>query len=562
MASRPGLRDRARELEVFLGDPLRPDGPLSYAQAVADDQRQQFPDSSLDRLHEWGYPAYQVPQSLGGRLSSLEELVALGRVVAGRDPAVAVIANSPLAAAMPVWLAGNPAQQQQVARAVLDGQRVALGLTERDHGADLLASEVTALRTPAGYVLNGGKWLINNVRRARFLCLLVREPQRQGLRSLSLLLIDLEQLPPSSYELLPRIPTHGICGADIAGIRFQGSTVPDSACLGRPGRGLELTAQSLLVTRTLVPGLSLGALDTALRCTIRFLRERRLYGGPAIDIPFVRDELAAAFLDLSVAEVVTRCCVRILHLLPSLAPVSSAVAKFIVPQVVESRVRALSTVLGARSFLREDHWSGIFEKLHRDVRLFGLFDGSGPVVLSALAAQASVLTEEDTDAHRADGVFQQDENGAALGSAFDASTLEAVADEDPVTAGLDEVCTALERLAGGDNDLREAACLLQALGRELRAASKSAVDPRSETGQRLGESYARLFAAVSLARTWLASPVGGPGVPPPWLAAGLVALLRPGTRMPRSTAVSLCAELLRQDADQPVFSMFHAPGGG
>lgn len=481
---------------------------------------------------------------------SLEELVALGRVVARRDPAVAVIANAPVAAAMPVWLAGTPAQQKEVAQAVLDGQRVALGLTEEEHGADLLASEVTGRRTGAGYVLNGTKWLINNIRLARFLCLLIRDPEREGFRSLSLLLVDLEVLSPSSYELLPKIRTHGVRGADIAGIRFRDALVPGAACIGKSGRGLELTAQSLLVTRTLVPGLSLGALETALRCTIDFLRERRLYGGLAIDIPFVQDELAAAVLDLAVAEVVAGCCVRILHLLPDLAPISSAVAKYVVPHLAETRMRGLSTVLGARYFLQEGHWFGIFEKLLRDVRLFSLFDGSEPVVLSALAAQVSCLSEQDTDPRRADDVFRFSRKTSE--QPFGPQEFETVADEDPVTAGLEEVCAVLEQRSANDRDLRGAVVLLRSLGDDLLRQAGRAVNPRSEAGQRLGERYARLFAGICLARAWLgpdAPDAGSRSVPSPWLAAGLVMLLRPGTRMPRSTSRSLFRELMRQYSD-------------
>jgi alkylation response protein AidB-like acyl-CoA dehydrogenase len=542
------VTDRVRDLEAALGDPLQPRGALTYGQAVADDLAERFPHSSLDKLHAWGYSAYQVPEVLGGRLASLEELAGLGRVVAGRDPTVAVIANASVAAAMPVWLTGNPRQQTAVARAVLAGQRVALGLTEREHGADLLSTEVTGRRTEAGYVLNGTKWLINNVRLARYMCLLVREPDRDGLRSLSLLLVDLQGLPAEAYELLAKVHTHGIRGADIAGIRFTDALVPPSAIIGQAGRGLEITAQSLVVTRALVPALSLGALDTALGCTVHFLRERRLYGGFATDIPFVQNELAAALLDRWVAEVVAGCCIRILQRLPGLAPVSSAVAKYLVPHIVELRLRALGVAMGARSFLQEDHWFGIFEKLLRDSRLFSVFDGSEPVVLSALAAQASCLVERNTDPRDADVVFNGAHVGQTYAHPFGSRWLETVADEDPVTAGLDDVCTTLEASAD-EPHLCHAVSLLRAGGRDLRGRAERAVDPRSEAGQRLGECYARHFAAVCLARSWLGSRgSGGREIPSQWLAAGLLALLRPGVRMPQSTSRSLFAELLRSHA--------------
>lgn len=543
-------------MEEFLGDPLLPSGPLTYSQAVADDRNEQFPQRSLVSLHDWGYQAYQVPHALGGRLTSLEELLALGRVVARRDPTVAIIANAPLGAAMPVWLAGTPAQHHELARAVLDGQHVALGLTEPEHGADLLASEVTGRRTAAGYVVTGTKWLINNVRRARFLCLLVRDPDREGLRSLSLLLVDLAATAPSSYQLLPKVHTHGVCGADIAGIRFHDALIPATACIGKPGRGLELTAQSLLVTRSLIPALSLGALETALHCTIDFLRQRRLYGGLATDIPYVQDELAAAFLDLAVAEVVASCCIRFLHLLPDLAPISSAVAKYVVPHLVETRMRALGTVLGARYFLREGHWSGIFEKLLRDVRLFSLFDGSEPVVLSALAAQASVLADQDADPRRADTVFRLDR--APSEQPWGPHGLATVADEDPLSAGMEQVCAALARRCGSDQELAGAVHALRQEGDALFREARRAADPRSQAGQRLGERYARVFAALCLARTWLQVRVAGSDrVPSPWFAAGLFALLAPRARMPRSTSRSVFRELMRQCSGSSPLPLFH-----
>lgn len=549
---------RTRDLEAFLGDPMRPAGPLTFGQAVADDREERFPDASLQALQRWGYSAYQVPAELGGRLSSLEELLALGRVVAARDPTVAVIANSPVGAAMPVWLAGTPTQRQAVAEAVLAGERVALGLTEKEHGADLLASETTARRTEDGYLLEGCKWLINNVRLARFLCLLVREPERQGLRSLSLLLVDLTRLPAESYELLPRISTHGLRGADIAGIRFRDAPVPAEACIGRPGRGLELTAQSLAVTRTLVPALSLGALDTALRCTVDFLRQRRLYGGLAVDIPYVQDELAAAFLDLQIAEVVARTCVRALHLLPDSSPISSAVAKYIVPHLAETRMRALATVLGARHFLRQDHWFGIFEKLLRDVRLFSLFDGSEPVVLATLAAQVSCLSAT-TDPARANGLFDSRPEARSTWHPFGSRELPTVADEDPLTAGVEAACKALERGAVDDPALQHAAQMLRTADRDVRARAERDVDPRSQAAQGLGERYARLFAALCLARDWLARRAGERRrLPPAWLAAGLVALLEPGARMPRPTSQALFHELLRRCAKGPEVSMSSA----
>ncbi|MCK2218640.1 acyl-CoA dehydrogenase [Actinomadura sp. ATCC 31491] len=529
----------AEELERALGDPHGPTGPLTFATAMEGDRAERWPHSSLDRLRSWGYPAHLVPASLGGRLTSLEELLALGRVVARRDPTAAVIANSPWASGTPVWLAGTPAQRRDYADAVLRGQWMSLALTEYDRGADLLGGELTARRVAGGYLLDGAKWVINNVRLARFVCLLVREPALTGLRSLTLLLVDMERLPAGSYELLPRIHTHGIRGADISGVRFLDAFVPDSAVLGRPGRGLDLTIRSLITIRTLVPGLSLGAFDTGLRCAFDVLRHRRVQRRRASDLPDVRHELAAADLDLRVAETVATCCVRLLHHLPALAPVSSAVAKYLVPHLAEQRLRRLAGTLGARYLLTRDHWHGVYEKLVRDTRLFSLFDGSEPVVLSSLAAQVSCLTEPGADPRAADPVFRPvfaprpyPEGLAALGTASDL---------DPVIAGLGDACAGLERRDGG----ARAAALLRAAGRDLLADARRDVDPRSEAGQQVGERYARTFAAVCVARS----------APAHWAAAGVESVLRPGGRLPVSTAESLFLDLALRYAGRSALAL-------
>ncbi|MFB7898315.1 acyl-CoA dehydrogenase family protein [Streptomyces xiamenensis] len=534
----PDAAHRARALAAHLGDPLRPEGPLTYAASVRDDREQRFPAESLAALDSWGYRAYQVPAEHGGRLTSLEDLLTIGRVIAERDPAVTLIANSPLGAAMPVWLAGSAAQRRQVADAVLGGAYVALGITERAHGADLLASETTVRREGGGYVIDGEKWLINNAAQARFVCLLARDPDRTGMRSLSFVLVDLEELPAASYEILPRVPTHGVRAAQIGGIRFHGARVPASALIGRAGAGLELASASLSVTRTLVPALSLGVLATALRCCTAFLAERRLYGGTATDIPYVREELAAALVDLRAAEAVARACARAPHVLPDLVPVTSAVAKYLVPKVVEARMRKLSVVLGARSYLREGHWSGLFEKLRRDVRLFGLFDGSEPVVLSSLAAQASCL-DAPADPRRADALFAR---GGPLPSLFGQDT-GPFADDDPVTAGVEETAAALERLgaAHGDGVLCRAAAALRAAAARVRTEARDALDPRSLAGQQFADRYARLFAATCLAR----SAPAADGPPAPWLGSGISALLEPGRRMPAGTAHLLWEDVAR-----------------
>ncbi|MGP4104141.1 hypothetical protein, partial [Nonomuraea sp. KM90] len=64
-------------------------------------------------------------------------------------------------------------------------------------------------------------------------------------------------------------------------------------------------------------------------------------------------------------------------------------------------------------------------------------------------------------------------------------------------------------------------------------------------GQRVGDRYARTFAAVCLARS----------EPAHWLAAGVESLLRPGARMPRETTESLFLDLAMRYAGRSALSL-------
>src|SRR5919206_3405435 len=72
-------------LERELGDPRDPRAELSFAAAVALDEREEYPERAAARLDAWRLPDFYVPAAWGGRLHSYEQLLGLIRAVARRD---------------------------------------------------------------------------------------------------------------------------------------------------------------------------------------------------------------------------------------------------------------------------------------------------------------------------------------------------------------------------------------------------------------------------------------------------------------------------------------------
>ncbi|MHA6763580.1 acyl-CoA dehydrogenase family protein [Streptacidiphilus sp. PAMC 29251] len=388
---RPGVRHASWELaarfDQALGDPCDPASLFSYQKSMLLDTAEEFPAEICAALNAWGLPEYYVPAHFGGRLASLEDLQQLIRMLARRDLTVAIGHAKTFLGAVPVWASGNHGAALRLAGLIRDGAQVALGLTERTHGSDIMAGELTADESADGYRVNGEKWLINNASRGRLLSLLTRTSPTGGPRGFTLFLIDKASLPSGTYRCLPKVSTVGIRGADISGVVLQDAPIGRDAVIGDVGGGAELLLKALQLSRTLCPALSLGAADHALRLVVGFTAERELYGRRLADLPLTRHVLADAYADLLLCEALSTVSTRSIHALPSELSVTSAVAKYLVPTLVDGTVTALGSLLGARSFLADHYEHGRFQKLARDHRIVGVFDGNTMVNLYSLVAQ-------------------------------------------------------------------------------------------------------------------------------------------------------------------------------
>ncbi|GIG70063.1 acyl-CoA dehydrogenase family protein [Phytomonospora endophytica] len=329
---------------------------------------EKFPSEAVDALTRQGLQGLYIPASLGGRLTDHTELLTALRTIAARDLTLAIAHGKTFLGAVGVWLSGSPEQTARLAALITEGAPVALALTEPEHGADLLATDTTAVRTERGFVLRGRKWPVNNATRGRLLCLLAKG---EG-DALNLHLIDKEDLPDSGWRHLPKVPTHGIRGADISGIEFDGVTVPAGTLIGTPGSGLATVVKGLQLTRTMCAALSLGAADHALRLAL------------ANDdtTPWNDEVLATALADRLINEAVALVAARSIHALPGEMAVMSAVVKYLVPTRTDRLLEDLADLAGP---------DGDYREVVRDHRVVGLFDGSTVVNLASLTAQFPLL---------------------------------------------------------------------------------------------------------------------------------------------------------------------------
>ncbi|MEV0296205.1 acyl-CoA dehydrogenase family protein [Nocardia sp. NPDC050710] len=388
----------AEELERYLGDPHDPANLMSFQRILRYDELEEFPHELLGLLQRWALHEYCLPAEWGGRAGDVETGFLLLRLVSRRDPTCAVGLMLTDLAFMPTWIAGTEEQRTRLVSLINNGAKLAWGLSERDHGSDVLSNDMRAEKVEGGYLLTGEKYMIGNATLADMVTVQARTRERGGPGDWSIFLIEKRLGPAGSVRELPNERLHGLRALDLSGIELDKFFVPDSHRIGAEGQGLEVVLKSAQVARVAISGLALGAADTALRVTLDFIVTREIFGQKVAEFPYTRRQVAESFADLLLAEAVATGAVRGVQAAPEQSAVFSSIVKYFVPTSLGRTFSQLSEVLGARLYLREHPHYAIFQKMLRDIVVSVFADGNTVVNLKAVGSQLDQILRQASSA--------------------------------------------------------------------------------------------------------------------------------------------------------------------
>lgn len=356
------------ELEVLFGAPDDPANPTGHRAIVAADARNCLVEEAEELLDSWGFFEEFVPQSRGGRWQSTENLVRRLLPIFRRDPALGLGHGvTSLMAGNVAWVGGNEAARHRVAARLLAGERIAIALTEFDHGNDLLRNEFTAESVDDGtaWAMAGRKEIISNLHRARSVVVLARTEDRNDLRSLTL--IDWQKTDEhEQVDTSTRTWTSGMRGVPVGAADLTGVQIPFDHTIGPRGAGADTVLKAFQISRTVLPALATGTVDAALRLAADFMSSRELYGSDLWELPHARQLIARAWGSLLVADSLARTAVRALHLRPEECFLISAATKYLVPYLLNDAMLDLTTLLGS-TFYALDSPFAVIEKWMRDL---------------------------------------------------------------------------------------------------------------------------------------------------------------------------------------------------
>ncbi|MHC5063365.1 MAG: acyl-CoA dehydrogenase family protein [Planctomycetota bacterium] len=379
-----------------------------------------YPREILAHLRELGLDELLAPSGGSGRFSVFH-MSALNTMAARRDTSVAVTLSVNFLGLLPAYLAATPDQIERISACIEAGNFSSLLLSELEHGSNILRNQAHAARGTLDtegrfvpidedeacthYLLNGEKHLINGATEhgLMFACLRTRNFDRYG--SDSQVTDPMEARGDFTFFWLERGPgmtpveryyTLPARAADISGLRFEDCLVPADRVLGRENAGLTIVHKTLMLSRGGVSALASGCLSRARDMAMAYAQRRNVYGKPIVSLGGISDHLMRMeALDMAVAAMSLKAT-SLMNSLGLAASHYTCVAKLMACNLAEEGVREGQRVLGARSLLRELP----YERVIRDINLFGIFDGTSHVMLEELASRLALEArgwEADTE---------------------------------------------------------------------------------------------------------------------------------------------------------------------
>ncbi|HIQ29404.1 MAG TPA: acyl-CoA dehydrogenase [Candidatus Caldiarchaeum subterraneum] len=249
------------------------------------------------------------------------------------------------------------------------GVLVGLAITEEDSGSDVFAIKTTARKVEGGFILNGEKTFVNNIKHSTYYMVLAKTSSKQTggrNRELTLFLLNTKREGVSFREL----DKMGMDYTSLGVMRLDNVFVEDNMVIGDLGNGWKILTKALNADRIAYAALAVGVGKMALNIATEYAKDRVVFNRPIGSNQGVQFPLAEAWILLESAWT---------HVLKAAwlydagerTDVDACMVKYAATYAMFKSLKAAMTALGGHGYLRKFH----VERLIRD----GWILASGPI---------------------------------------------------------------------------------------------------------------------------------------------------------------------------------------
>ena len=268
---------------------------------------------------------------------------------------------------------GTPAQKARWLPGCVTGEVIlAIAMSEPGAGSDLKAIRTTARREGDEYVINGTKTFISNGLNCDLVVVVAKTDPELGAKGVSLFLVEADRV---GFRRGRKLEKMGQEAADTAELFFEDLRVPASNLLGEENKGFGYLMQDLAQERFIIAVGAAAKLEAMYEETVRYTRERVVFGKPLIEFQNTRFKLA---------EIRTRAtAVRIMvdqylgeHLGRRLTLDEAAMAKLFVTEELGRALDEMLQLYGGYGYMMEYHIC----RAYVDSRVTRIYGGTSEVM--------------------------------------------------------------------------------------------------------------------------------------------------------------------------------------
>ena len=326
-----------------------------------------------------GFLCYTLPEQYGGSgVNFLYTLIAVEELSRRGLSGLGFGVHSDIVAPYILKHSIDEEQKMKYLPQLANGDMVgAIAMTEPGAGSDLQNIKTTAILDGDHYVVNGSKTFITNGQHCDLLILVCKTDPTQGAKGTSLLLIE---AGTPGFEKGKNLDKIGMKAQDTSELFFQDVRVPKENLLGEEGNGFFYLMQELAQERLTIGMGAISGAEVALKRTLEYTRERKVFGSAIADLQYNRFKLAEMDAEITVGRAFLEKCID-LHLVKKLDPVTAAKLKLWSTELQGRVIDQCLQMHGGFGYM----WEYPIARQYADARVSRIYGGSNEIMKEIIA---------------------------------------------------------------------------------------------------------------------------------------------------------------------------------
>ncbi|NMA63427.1 MAG: acyl-CoA dehydrogenase [Syntrophomonadaceae bacterium] len=254
------------------------------------DEKDEFPEETVKKMHEVGLLTIGVPAEYGGPgLDHVAQNLVVEEISRGDAGIATTMVASTLLGPDPVLIAATDEQKKWWYGRELEGCMTAFALTEPGAGSDVAGMSTRCEKVGDEYILNGTKQFITNGGVAGLYTVFTTMDRKLGHRGMCAFMVDRDT---PGISVGPKENKLGIRSSNTTQVIFEDVRVPAKNLLGKEGDGFMICMKTLDISRACIAAMATGISQAAFEASVKYSFERQQFGQPIFNFQAIQFILA------------------------------------------------------------------------------------------------------------------------------------------------------------------------------------------------------------------------------------------------------------------------------